>query len=44
MLLDIVGSVLRDEPDGYRPKGGTGFGLRLMMGYLRMLAATRASS
>jgi leucyl aminopeptidase len=44
MHLDIAGPAFRDEPDAYRPAGGTGFGVRLMTNYLRTLAAAHASS
>jgi leucyl aminopeptidase len=39
--LDIAGPAFRDAPDGYRPKGGTGFGVRLLTAYLRNYVAAR---
>ena len=39
--LDIAGPAFRDAPDGYRPKGGTGFGVRLLTSYLADYVAAR---
>jgi leucyl aminopeptidase len=39
--LDIAGPAFRDAADGYRPKGGTGFGVRLLAAYLRTYVAAR---
>jgi leucyl aminopeptidase len=33
--LDIAGTSYLDKPDGYRPQGGTGVGVRLLIEYLR---------
>ncbi len=39
--LDVAGPAFLDEPDGYRPKGGTGFGVRLLAAYLQNYVAAR---
>jgi leucyl aminopeptidase len=39
--LDIAGTAFTDSPQPYRPKGGTGFGVRLLLEVLRRLATTR---
>jgi len=41
--LDIAGVALADKPGDYTPVGGTGFGVRLLVEYLRGLAAGRRS-
>ncbi len=33
--LDIAGTSYLDKPEGYRPQGGTGVGVRLLIEYLR---------
>ncbi|PCJ89917.1 MAG: peptidase M17 [Flavobacteriales bacterium] len=33
--LDIAGTAFLDSPDGYRPKGGTGVGVRLLYDFLK---------
>lgn len=33
--LDIAGMALKDKEDGYNPAGGTGFGVRLLIDFLR---------
>lgn len=33
--LDIAGTSYLDKPDGYRPQGGSGVGVRLLVEYLR---------
>jgi leucyl aminopeptidase len=42
--LDIAGPAFLDEPSGYVPKGGTGFGVRLLADYLETYGATRPSA
>jgi len=37
--LDIAGTAWEDSGNGYRPKGGTGVGVRLLVQYLRQAAA-----
>ncbi len=37
--LDIAGMALSEKPTEYAPVGGTGFGVRLLVEYLRQLAA-----
>jgi Leucyl aminopeptidase len=39
--LDVAGPAFRDEPDGYQPIGGTGFGVRLLTAYLDNYVAAR---
>ena len=39
--LDVAGPAFLDEPDAYRPKGGTGFGVRLLAAYLENYVAAR---
>jgi leucyl aminopeptidase len=39
--LDVAGPAFLDEPDAYRPKGGTGFGVRLLAAYLDNYVAAR---
>lgn len=39
--LDVAGPAFLDEPDGYRPKGGTGFGVRLLAAYLQNYVVAR---
>ncbi|PSQ95189.1 MAG: peptidase M17 [Bacteroidetes bacterium SW_9_63_38] len=39
--LDVAGPAFLDESDAYRPKGGTGFGVRLLATYLENYVATR---
>lgn len=39
--LDIAGPAFRDSPDGYDPKGGTGFGVRLLASYLTNYVGAR---
>ena len=39
--LDVAGPAFRDAPDGYHPKGGTGFGVRLLATYLDNYVAAR---
>ena len=39
--LDIAGPAFLDEPAGYAPAGGTGFGVRLLTDYLEHYTATR---
>jgi leucyl aminopeptidase len=41
MHLDIAGPAFLDTPDGYRPAGGTGFGVRLLTAYLENDLAAR---
>ena len=36
--LDIAGMAFFDKPDGYRPKNGTGVGVRLLFDYLKKRA------
>ncbi len=36
--LDIAGMALSEKPTEYAPVGGTGFGVRLLVEYLRQLA------
>ncbi len=38
--LDVAGPAFLDEPSGYAPKGGTGFGVRLLADYLETYGAT----
>ncbi|MCP5099309.1 MAG: hypothetical protein GY943_27465, partial [Chloroflexi bacterium] len=33
--LDIAGMALNDKANGYIPKGGTGYGVRLLVQFLR---------
>lgn len=42
--LDIAGPAFLKETKPYRPKGGTGFGVRLLVEYLRSYAAPRKHS
>ncbi len=37
--LDIAGVALSDKPTDYTSVGGTGFGVRLLVEYLRQLTA-----
>ncbi len=39
--VDIAGPAYLHEPKPYRPKGGTGFGVRLLVEYLRTFASPR---
>ena len=39
--LDIAGTAFLDESRPYRPKGGTGFGVRLLVEYLRAYSSPR---
>jgi leucyl aminopeptidase len=39
--LDVAGPAFLDEPDAYRPKGGTGFGVRLLTAYLQNYVVAR---
>jgi leucyl aminopeptidase len=39
--LDIAGPAFLDEPDRYHPKGGTGFGVRLLANYFDHYVAAR---
>jgi leucyl aminopeptidase len=39
--LDVAGPAFLDEPDAYRPKGGTGFGVRLLTAYLQNYVVVR---
>lgn len=39
--LDIAGPAYLDEPRPYRPRGGTGFGVRLVVEYLRAYSSPR---
>jgi leucyl aminopeptidase len=40
--LDIAGTAWEENGSGYRPKGGTGIGVRLLVQYLRQSAAQHA--
>jgi leucyl aminopeptidase len=42
--LDIAGPAFLDEPAGYNPKGGTGFGVRLLAAYLANYVAARTQA
>ena len=42
--LDIAGPAFLDEPAAYNPKGGTGFGVRLLAAYLTNYVAARAEA
>jgi leucyl aminopeptidase len=42
--LDVAGPAFLDEPDRYNPKGGTGFGVRLLAAYLTNYVAARAQA
>ena len=42
--LDIAGPSFLHEPKPYRPKGGTGFGVRLLVAFLRDYASPRKKS
>jgi len=42
--LDIAGPAFLDEPASYNPKGGTGFGVRLLAAYLTNYVAARAEA
>jgi leucyl aminopeptidase len=42
--LDIAGPAFLDEPDAYNPKGGTGFGVRLLADYLANYVAARTQA
>jgi len=42
--LDIAGPAFLDEADRYNPKGGTGFGVRLLAAYLTNYVAARAEA
>ena len=39
--LDIAGTAFLDKRDHYRPKGGTGVGIRLLFNYLKRRAAAK---
>ncbi|MFB6250015.1 MAG: M17 family metallopeptidase [Salinibacter sp.] len=39
--LDIAGPAFLDTSEGYHPRGGTGFGVRLLAAYLRNYVAVR---
>jgi leucyl aminopeptidase len=39
--IDIAGPAYLDTASDYRPKGGTGFGVRLLAEFIRLLASTR---
>jgi leucyl aminopeptidase len=39
--LDIAGPAFRKTAQTYQPKGGTGFGVRLLVDYLRNYVAPR---
>lgn len=39
--LDIAGPAFRKDADAYRPKGGTGYGVRLVLAYLTNYVAAR---
>jgi leucyl aminopeptidase len=41
MHLDVAGTAFLDAADAYRPKGGTGFGVRLLAAYLDNYVAAR---
>ncbi len=41
MHVDIAGPAFLHEPKPYRPKGGTGFGVRLLVEFLRNYASPR---
>ncbi len=41
--LDIAGTSYLDRPEGYRPQGGTGVGVRLLVEYLRAQTADAPS-
>lgn len=41
MHLDIAGPVFRKTEQSYRPEGGTGFGVRLLVDYLRTIILAR---
>lgn len=42
--LDIAGPAFLDEEQGYRPKGGTGFGVRLLTMYFEKYVAARTQA
>jgi leucyl aminopeptidase len=42
--LDIAGPAFLDEPTGYNPTGGTGFGVRLLATYLTNYVAAKAQA
>lgn len=41
MHLDIAGPAFLQEPKPYRPRGGTGFGVRLLVDFLRTYASPK---
>jgi leucyl aminopeptidase len=42
--LDVAGPAFLDEPTTYNPKGGTGFGVRLLAAYLTNYVAARVQA